>query len=111
MPKHSGKAIRKTRKPDGKSLRQFSFKPAKPDFGNPSRDDSLIHTNPRNYKNRLKDHKRLLCQVTCFCKQLVLVVIFYRQTKNKDSEGAKQPVGCCFALIPEKQAGIFNASI
>lgn len=34
MPRHKGKAIRKTKKPESKSLRQFSFNPANPVFGN-----------------------------------------------------------------------------
>ncbi|MEY3191127.1 MAG: hypothetical protein RIS10_1244, partial [Pseudomonadota bacterium] len=33
MPRHKGKAIRKTKKPESKSLRQFSFNPANPVFG------------------------------------------------------------------------------
>jgi hypothetical protein len=32
-PRHKGKAIRNTRNPDCKSLRQLSFKPAKPVWG------------------------------------------------------------------------------
>ena len=42
MPKHNGKAIKNTKKPDSKSLRQFSFKPAKPALGNAEREESLI---------------------------------------------------------------------
>jgi hypothetical protein len=42
IPRHSGKAIRKTKKPACKSLRQFSFKPAKPVFGMADRDDLFI---------------------------------------------------------------------
>jgi hypothetical protein len=33
MPRHSGSAIRKTRKPDRTSARQFSANPARPVFG------------------------------------------------------------------------------
>jgi hypothetical protein len=46
MPKHKGKAIKNTKKPDSKSLRQFSFKPAKPVLGNAEREELLIiHSN------------------------------------------------------------------
>jgi hypothetical protein len=41
-PRHKGRAIRKTRKPDSKSLRQFSFKPARPVFGIADRDGLFI---------------------------------------------------------------------
>jgi hypothetical protein len=42
IPRHNGKAIRKTRNPDRTSLRQFSFKPARPVFGNTDSEASLI---------------------------------------------------------------------
>jgi hypothetical protein len=42
MPRHSGKAIRKTRNPDCKSVRQFSFKPARPVWGITDRDGLFI---------------------------------------------------------------------
>ncbi len=41
-PKHNGKAIRKTRNPDCKSLRQFSFKPARPVWGIVEKDGLFI---------------------------------------------------------------------
>jgi hypothetical protein len=34
IPKHKGMAIKKTKNPANKSLRQLSFKPAKPILGN-----------------------------------------------------------------------------
>jgi hypothetical protein len=33
MPKHSGRAIKNTKKPESRSLRQFSISPGSPDFG------------------------------------------------------------------------------
>jgi hypothetical protein len=41
-PRHKGKAIRNTRNPDCKSLRQFSFKPARPVFGKVDRESLFI---------------------------------------------------------------------
>jgi hypothetical protein len=42
MPRHKGKAIRKTKKPESRSLRQFSFNPASPVFGNKDIEASRI---------------------------------------------------------------------
>ena len=42
MPKHSGRAIKNTKKPDNKSLRQFSFKPAMPVLGRALTEVALI---------------------------------------------------------------------
>jgi hypothetical protein len=42
MPRQSGNAIRNTRNPDRKSLRQFSFNPARPVLGNPDVESPLI---------------------------------------------------------------------
>jgi hypothetical protein len=42
IPRHRGKAIRNTRNPDCKSLRQFSFKPARPVWGIAERDGFFI---------------------------------------------------------------------
>jgi hypothetical protein len=35
IPKHNGIAMRNTKKPDNRSARQFSFKPANPVLGKP----------------------------------------------------------------------------
>jgi hypothetical protein len=40
MPRHSGSAIKNTRNPDNKSLRQFSIRPGIPTLGN-SREDEV----------------------------------------------------------------------
>jgi hypothetical protein len=48
MPRHNGNAIRKTKKPDNKSVRQFSINPGKPVLGNTDWDISLIETLVRN---------------------------------------------------------------
>jgi hypothetical protein len=44
MPRHKGKAIRKTKNPDSKSVRQFSINPGMPVLGNTNWDTSLIET-------------------------------------------------------------------
>jgi hypothetical protein len=42
IPRHNGKAIRKTKKPDSKSLRQFCFNPARPILGNTGNEALVI---------------------------------------------------------------------
>jgi hypothetical protein len=65
IPRDNGKAIRKTRKPDNRSLDQFSFRPAMPVFGIANRVDSLIQI--LVIVKRLKlDMKRLSCQPYIF---------------------------------------------
>jgi len=53
-PRHNGNAIRKTIKPDLKSLGQFSFKPARPVWGMAGREGMFI--------------KVLGYRWECFCK-------------------------------------------
>jgi hypothetical protein len=61
IPRHSGNAIRKTRNPDSKSLRQFSFNPARPVLGNTGSEASLIKILVFGNSVSTCD-KRLLCQ-------------------------------------------------
>ena len=55
IPRHRGKAIKKTRKPDNKSARQFSFRPGMPFLGN-ARDgfDIFSLDTQGKYKNDAK---------------------------------------------------------
>ena len=68
IPKHSGNAIRKTRKPESKSFRQCAFKPAKPVAGKNAVALSFIKIS--FYSKKLFSIKRLTCHEIFLCKLL-----------------------------------------
>lgn len=62
IPKHKGIAIKKTKKPANKSLRQLSFKPAKPVLGNVLVIMSFINVSLVKKKSANKPIKHRLLQ-------------------------------------------------
>jgi hypothetical protein len=53
MPKHKGKAIKKTKKPESKSPRQCAFKPAKPVAGKVAF-ETFIKTSPSIHRFKIE---------------------------------------------------------
>jgi hypothetical protein len=53
IPRHNGKAIRNTKKPDSKSLRQFSTKPGRPVLGKQRGDELDMDYLVQHRKNQI----------------------------------------------------------